>query len=705
MDETGKHINVDKQALGVAEDAEYPGLDAGDLIYRVEMPNEPVKGQVYVEKTGPMLTNVTQKTTEYGEVVQPLYEEKGLEGITYYIYAAEEINSADGTEHHYDMDEKVDEMTTDENGLAVSPELYIGKYYLREVDSVNNQVLLSEEKIPFEIKYKDQFTKVVEVDLEEENVNKQVELKFDKEFQEAPEGEEQEYRYILKDENGNEKPVYAVFGIYTNHDITDYKGNVLIQKDQLMDVVTVNKGEQVDVKLDLPEGDYYYKELYVTEPYVIDQDRYDFNITYTEENLPVLDVKGKTVTNYPDTADIALLKLSTATVAPASGYGIMENGKVDPEILEENSAAIYDRVRRLNLEEMMEYFSSNEFMDNFLPLNSAEYGVYLDEACTIPLQRIKLDGTQTEPENTVVTTGENGMFVLENIPLGTYWLKELDAPYIHEISDAKIEVNLHDKDSFSKVFRVAFDDDEQYSFRKEDVFTGDSVPNCKFRITDKDGNEITNMVTNEEGDALISLSLFQKGETYYYEEISAEEPYYYEDGVLYELNTEKHPFVMDYTVNEDGVVKFNEQPVISNYRPSTRELIVRKVDEETGEPLQGCKFSIVLLDENGEPYVNEDGETIYMVKDAVTDENGEYRVENPLYGSYRFIEVEAPEGYDLAEQEMDGYEFTIDDETPDTLIFEVTNTGDIAVVVLASIAAVSVIGIVYVVLKNKKKLA
>ena len=71
-----------------------------------------------------------------------------------------------------------------------------------------------------------------------------------------------------------------------------------------MDVVTVNKGEQVDVKLDLPEGDYYYQELYVTAPYTIDQDRYDFNVTYTEENLPVLDVKGKTVTNYPEVGDI-----------------------------------------------------------------------------------------------------------------------------------------------------------------------------------------------------------------------------------------------------------------------------------------------------------------------------------------------------------------------------------------------------------------
>lgn len=706
LDETGKHINVDKQALGVAEDAEYPGLDAGDLIYRVEMPNEPVKGQVYVEKTGPMLTNVTQKTTEYGEVVQPLYEEKGLEGITYYIYAAEEINSADGTEHHYDMDEKVGEMTTDKNGLAVSPELYIGKYYLREVDSVNNQVLLSEEKIPFEIKYKDQFTKVVEVDLEEENVNKQVELKFDKEFQEAPEGEEQEYRYILKDENGNEKPVYAVFGIYTNHDITDYKGNVLIQKDQLMDVVTVNKGEQVDVKLDLPEGDYYYKELYVTEPYVIDQDRYDFNITYTEENLPVLDVKGKTVTNYPEVSDIVLLKLSTATVAPASGYGMLTNGDVDPDILSEHSANIYENIRELNLEDFIDYITSDDYeIDSYIKLANATYGVYIDKDCTIPLQRIRLDGTQTEPENTVVTTDENGIFILENIPLEEYWLKELDSPEKHFVSNENVYVDLRQSNEYSILYKVAFDNTIPKIFSKTDVFTGDAVPNCEFRITDESGKEITRMKTDEYGDASVALELFEKGKTYYYEEISAEKPYYYEDGVLYELNTEKHPFVVDYTYDDEGQVVFNEKTEISNYRPSIRELVVRKVDEETGEPLQGCKFSIVLLDENGEPYVNEDGETIYMVKDAVTDENGEYRVENPLYGSYRFIEVEAPEGYDLAEQEMDGYEFTIDDETPDTLIFEVTNTGDIAVVILASIAAVSVIGIVYVVLRNKKKLA
>ena len=706
LGEGGKHITVDKQALGIAEDAQYPGLDAGDLIYKVEMGDKPTPVHLKIFKKGLVITDTKQEATEYGDALQPVYTEQVLPGVTFDLYAAEEIKSADGRVHFYNKDEFIESITTDENGIAEIDELPLGKYYVVESDSEDNKVLLDEEKTYFEAEYPGQYVQEVEVNLDKKNTNKQVELKFDKEFQEAPEGEEQEYRYILKDENGNEKPIYAVFGIYTNHDITDYKGKVLINKDQLMDVITVNKGEQVDVKLDLPEGDYYYKELYVTEPYVIDQDRYDFNVTYTEENLPVLDVKGKTVTNYPEVSDIVLLKLSTATVAPASGYGMLTNGDVDPDILSEHSANIYENIRELNLEDFIDYITSDDYeIDSYIKLANATYGVYIDKDCTIPLQRIRLDGTQTEPENTVVTTDENGIFILENIPLEEYWLKELDSPEKHFVSNENVYVDLRQSNEYSILYKVAFDNTIPKIFSKTDVFTGDAVPNCEFRITDESGKEITRMKTDEYGDASVALELFEKGKTYYYEEISAEKPYYYEDGVLYELNTEKHPFVVDYTYDDEGQVVFNEKTEISNYRPSTRELIVRKVDEETGEPLQGCKFSIVLLDENGEPYVNEDGETIYMVKDAVTDENGEYRVENPLYGSYRFIEVEAPEGYDLAEQEMDGYEFTIDDETPDTLIFEVTNTGDIAVVVLASIAVVSVIGIVYVVLRNKKKLA
>ena len=70
------------------------------------------------------------------------------------------------------------------------------------------------------------------------------------------------------------------------------------------------------------------------------------------------------------------------------------------------------------------------------------------------------------------------------------------------------------------------------------------------------------------------------------------------------------------------------------------------------------------------------------------------------YGTYRFVEIKAPEGYEL-DEDITGLEFTVDERSGDTLIFEVTNTGDIAVVAIASIAVVSVIGIIYV-LKRKK---
>ncbi|MBO5477190.1 MAG: LPXTG cell wall anchor domain-containing protein [Clostridia bacterium] len=51
---------------------------------------------------------------------------------------------------------------------------------------------------------------------------------------------------------------------------------------------------------------------------------------------------------------------------------------------------------------------------------------------------------------------------------------------------------------------------------------------------------------------------------------------------------------------------------------------------------------------------------------------------------------------------MEGMTFVIDENSPDTIIFEVTNTGDIAVIALAAVAVLSVVGIVFVILRNRK---
>ena len=154
---------------------------------------------------------------------------------------------------------------------------------------------------------------------------------------------------------------------------------------------------------------------------------------------------------------------------------------------------------------------------------------------------------------------------------------------------------------------------------------------------------------------------------------------------------------------DNDIIWTGEKLEVDNIR-KTREVIVRKLDAETGEPLKGCVFTIAMIDpETGEQKVNaKTGEPIYLVENVETDENGEYIIPEAPMGTYKFLEIKAPEGYEL-DEDLTGYTFTIDNNSPETIIFEVTNTGDIAVIAIASVAVICVVGIVFVIIKNKKK--
>ena len=81
------------------------------------------KGVIKISKSGEVFASVT----ENGGIYQPVYEVKGLAGATYEITAAEDIYTLDGT-LRYSAGEVVATVTTNEEGLAESKALYLGKY-------------------------------------------------------------------------------------------------------------------------------------------------------------------------------------------------------------------------------------------------------------------------------------------------------------------------------------------------------------------------------------------------------------------------------------------------------------------------------------------------------------------------------------------------------------------------------------------------
>lgn len=80
-----------------------------------------------------MFSGVNISGEENADVIyQPVYEVKGLAGAVYEITAAEDIITPDGT-LRYAKGEVVDTVTTDENGLAKSKEIYLGRYTVVEI--------------------------------------------------------------------------------------------------------------------------------------------------------------------------------------------------------------------------------------------------------------------------------------------------------------------------------------------------------------------------------------------------------------------------------------------------------------------------------------------------------------------------------------------------------------------------------------------
>ena len=248
----------------VLKDTEIPiNVDGSSTEIFMNFDNKTQKGQVYVEKSGEMLSGVEESETDYGTLYTPVYKEKYLSGVTYEITAREDIVTPEGTVWFHKED-VVDTFTTGD-GITTSSLLQLGKYSIKET-ATQTGFVLDENSYDFDIEYAGQMIDVVEIKQAYVNERQKLDLQITKTF-------EDEDKEAYKD---------VVFGVYSKKDIT-VDDKVIIPADGLVGTLTIDKDGKNVEHLDLPTGDYYVKELETNVGFKLDEEKHDFTFNYDED--------------------------------------------------------------------------------------------------------------------------------------------------------------------------------------------------------------------------------------------------------------------------------------------------------------------------------------------------------------------------------------------------------------------------------------
>lgn len=227
--------NSQSHEFSIDEDSNLRTDSEYGIIFDTDFENQPVKGEIQIKKTG-----------EVAELTDNGFEFKtdSLEGVKFGLYAQEDIIWNDKV--IYTKDTLVEEKTTDKDGNIVFDNLYLGKYYVKEIETLDNYVL-DENKYEAELVYKDQYTPVIVYSESILNILKTGKLEFTK-----------------TDISESKALPNTLIEIYTENDElvfsgrTDEEGKIVIDR--------------------LPQGKYYILEKEAPEGYKLNEEKMPFEI-------------------------------------------------------------------------------------------------------------------------------------------------------------------------------------------------------------------------------------------------------------------------------------------------------------------------------------------------------------------------------------------------------------------------------------------
>lgn len=303
---------------------ENASTDTGVTVVKVKAKDMAQKGVINITKIGEIFSSIEENNGVY----TPKYSVGNLKGAVFEIYAAEDITTLDGTVR-YDQGSLVDTITTDDDGVAKSKELYLGKYTVIEKTAPNGYVH-NAAKYDAELTYAGQNVSVTSTELLVYNERQKVSVSLKKIMAENK-------TFSI----GNNGEITSVrFGIYADEDIKASNGDI-IPKDALITFANCDKNGSIVFDCDLPVGfKWYAKEIATDAHYILSDTKYEFDTEYQGQDVKVIDIKvnnDKAIENNLIYGSVKGLKIDRETqeVIKGATFGLFKSDTT--ELTEENA--------------------------------------------------------------------------------------------------------------------------------------------------------------------------------------------------------------------------------------------------------------------------------------------------------------------------------------------------------------------------------
>ena len=492
---------------------------------------------------------------------------------------------------------------TDENGYLILPEsLKCGNYRIEEVsapDGYTQNTQYVEIKVDKNTAYQmDSVSGDAIITVTYENHPVKGKLVIHKSG-EILKSFKKDFVYEETSLEGAEFEIYAAEDIFTPDHQVDEQGNrhVIYAKDTLVKTVTTDKNGEAVIK-DLPLGKYRVKETKAPSGFVLNPDSQEVSFIYKDQNTPEIKEKLE-FSNERQKVELSVEKQDA------------ETGKV---------------------------------------LKGATFGLYNKEAISSGDKVIVKADTLLQE----ITSNEKGKaaFTLD-LPLGRYYVKELQAPAGYVSSDEILEFDATYQGQDVKTIKlksVKKNRPTTVEVTKADITTGTELDGASMSVLDKDGNVIDSWTSVKDSPHVIKR--LQVGKTYILREELA--PYGY-------LRATDVEFTISDTAEVQKVKMEDEVPVA--------RLLVNKKGEflDSVSLLDNAKgmiehlFNYVtgnLTDVTFNVYAAEairaaDGVSAdyyaadELVGSITTDGNGIAQMDNLPLGRYYIVEKETAHGYVL----------------------------------------------------------